>query len=179
MMKNIIYRYIAMIALASIFGCGTANYAPLNTVDSVDVQRYLGKWYEISKLPNSFQKGCNCTTAEYSLIDSETIRVINRCNKDSVNGEPDEAKGKAFVVANSGNAKLRVQFFWPFRGDYWIIDLDKENYSYAVVGTPSREYLWILAREPIMNESLYNALIEKCRLKGFDVTKIEKTKQKI
>ncbi|MBA4320042.1 MAG: hypothetical protein C0412_16700 [Flavobacterium sp.] len=167
-----------MISFALLFGCGTANYAPLETVDKVDVQRYLGKWYEIANLPNSFQKGCNCTTAEYTLIDSETIRVINRCNKDSVNGEIDEAKGKAFVVENSGNAKLRVQFFWPFRGDYWILELDKEKYSYAVVGEPSRKYLWILAREPKMDETTYNMLVERCRQKGFDVTKLQKTKHK-
>ena len=165
-----------MISLASLLGCGTGNYAPLETVDKVDVQRYLGKWYEIANLPNSFQKGCNCTTAEYSLIDSETIRVVNKCNKDSVNGEPNEAKGKAFVVENSGNAKFRVQFFWPFRGNYWIIELDKENYSYAVIGEPSRKYLWILAREPKMDETTYNMLVEKCRQKGFDVAKLQKTK---
>lgn len=160
-------------------GCGTANYAPLATVDSVDINRYLGKWYEIAHLPNSFQKGCFGSTAEYSLIDSETIRVVNSCSKDSLNGEPDQANGKAFVVENSGNSKLRVQFFWPFRGDYWIIDLDKENYSYAVVGTPSRKYLWILARRPVLEQSLYKTLIERCREKGFDVSKLEITKHKL
>lgn len=168
-----------MISLAALFGCGTSNYAPLETVENVDVQRYMGKWYEIALLPNSFQKGCNCTTAEYSIIDSETIRVINTCNKDSVDGEADQIKGKAFVVENSGNAKLRVQFFWPFRGDYWILELDKEKYSYAVVGAPSRKYLWILSREPKMDEATYNMLLEKCRQKGFDITKLEKTKHKI
>jgi apolipoprotein D and lipocalin family protein len=172
-------KYIIMISLTALFGCGTSNYTPLETVDNVDVQRYLGKWYEIALLPNSFQKGCNCTTAEYSLIDSETIRVINTCNKDSVDGEPDQIKGKAFVVENSGNAKLRVQFFWPFRGDYWILELDKDNYSYAVVGAPSRKYLWILSRKPQMDEAVYNMLLEKCREKGFDITKLEKTKHKI
>ena len=159
------------------FGCGSSNNAPLKVVDKVDVQRYLGKWYEIALLPNSFEKGCNCTTAEYSLIDSTTIRVINSCRKDSVKGGVDKANGKAFVVEGSNNAKLRVQFFWPFRGDYWIIDLDKENYSYAVVGAPNRKYLWILSRKPKMDEVLYNTLIEKCKAKGFDVNKLEKTKQ--
>ena len=160
-----------------IFGCGSSNYAPLDVVDKVDVQRYLGKWYEIALLPNSFEKGCSCTTAEYSLIDSNTIRVINSCRKDSVNGKVDQANGKAFVVEGSNNAKLRVQFFWPFRGDYWIIDLDKENYSYAVVGAPSRKYLWILSRSPKIDKELYNTLIEKCKAKGFDIIKLEKTKQ--
>lgn len=159
------------------FGCGASNYAPLDVVDKVDVNRYLGKWYEIALLPNSFQKGCNCTTAEYSLIDEETIRVVNTCRKDSVTGEIDQANGKAFIVDGTNNAKLRVQFFWPFRGDYWIIDLDKENYQYAVVGTPSRKYLWILSRTPKMDDELFNSLVEKCGTKGFDVSKLIRTDQ--
>ncbi len=178
MIRNLIMAAL-LTGLLGLTGCGTANYAPLATVDSVDINRYLGKWYEIAHLPNSFQKGCFASTAEYSLIDSETIRVVNSCNKDSLNGEIDQANGKAFVVENSGNSKLRVQFFWPFRGDYWIIDLDKDNYSYAVVGTPSRKYLWILYRKPDMEQSLYNTLIERCREKGFDVSKLEITKHKI
>lgn len=170
-----VFRIVFVIVLAVVlYGCSSTNYAPLETVDNVDVKRYLGKWYEIANLPNSFQKGCSCTSAEYELIDSTTIRVINRCKKD---GEIDDANGKAFLVEGTGNAKLKVQFFWPFRGDYWIIDLDKENYSYAVVGTPSRKYLWILSRTPIMDESLYNSLLEKCKVKGFDVSKVVKTVQ--
>ena len=111
-----------------LFGCGSSNYAPLDVVEKVDIQKYLGKWYEIALLPNSFEKGCNCTTAEYSIIDSETIRVINKCKKDSTNGEIDQATGKAFVVEGSNNAKLRVQFFWPFRGDYWEQGEDGRDY---------------------------------------------------
>ena len=160
-----------------LFRCGSTDYAPLDVVDKVDVQKYIGKWYELALLPNSFEKGCNCTTAEYSVIDSETIRVINTCRKDSSKGEINQAKGKAFVVEGSNNAKLRVQFFWPFRGDYWIIDLDKENYKYAVVGAPNRKYLWILCRTPKMDEVLFNSLVNKCAVKGFDVSKLIKTNQ--
>lgn len=160
-----------------LFGCGLSNYAPLDVVDKVDVQRYIGKWYEIANLPNSFQKGCNCTTAEYSIIDPETIRVINTCKKDSTNGEVEQATGKAFVVEGSNNAKLRVQFFWPFRGDYWIIELDKEKYQYAVIGTPSRKYLWILSRTPKMDEHTYNMLVDKCKTNSFDINKLQRTNQ--
>jgi apolipoprotein D and lipocalin family protein len=159
--------------LLIILGC-SSTYSPLPTVEAVDVNRYLGKWYEIARLPNSFQKDCDCTTAEYSLIDSITIRVINKCVK---NGKLDDASGKAFVVEGSNNSKLRVQFFWPFRGDYWIIDLDKENYLYSVVGTPSRKYLWILSRTPKMEESLFNTLLNKAKAKGFDITRLAFTKQ--
>lgn len=169
------FNSVLLISLALfISGCSSANYPPLDTVDNVDVQRYLGKWYEIANLPNSFQKGCSCSSAEYSLIDSTTIRVTNKCIKD---GELDDVNGKAYVVEGTGNSKLKVQFFWPFRGDYWIIDLDKESYSYAVVGTPSRKYLWILSRTPKLEESIYNSLIEKCKGKGFEVSKLVKTEQ--
>lgn len=171
--SKIFYAGIIM----SLLSCGSTNYAPLDVVDKVEVNRYIGKWYEIAMLPNNFQKGCNCTTAEYSIIDEETIRVINSCRKDSVNGEVEEATGKAFVVEGTNNAKLRVQFFWPFRGDYWIIDLDRENYQYAVVGAPSRKYLWILSRTPKMDENIFNILVEKCKTKGFDVSKLQITKQ--
>lgn len=171
-MKNIFKATVPI--LLTIFGCSASNYPPLDVVDSVDIQRYLGKWYEIARLPFSQQEGCSCTTAEYELIDETTIRVINKCIKD---GELDDANGKAFVVEGSNNAKLRVQFFWPFRGDYWIIELDKENYTYAVVGTPSRKYLWILSRTSLMDETIYNSLLEKISAKGFDINKLIKTEQ--
>jgi apolipoprotein D and lipocalin family protein len=152
------------------FACG-GSYAPLPTVDYVDPVKYLGKWYEIARLPNSFQKQCAQSTAEYSLIDNETIRVVNRCTqKDS--SKPDEATGKAFIVPNSGNAKLKVQFFWPFKGDYWIIALDKENYQWVVVGEPSRKYLWILARQASIDTDLFNKLKDIAKDKGFDVSKL-------
>lgn len=177
MIKKYFYTLICAGVCMGLFGCGSSNYAPLDVVDKVDVSCYIGKWFEISKLPNSFQKGCNCTTAEYSIIDEETIRVVNSCRKDSTTGELDQANGKAYVVEGTNNAKLRVQFFWPFRGDYWIIELDKENYKYAVVGTPSRKYLWILSRTPKMDEQIYSMLIERCKTKGFDVSKLEITEQ--
>ncbi|OGU55719.1 MAG: hypothetical protein A2V66_13790 [Ignavibacteria bacterium RBG_13_36_8] len=155
----------------------SGNYPPLEVVDKVDIEKYLGRWYEIARLPNSFEEGCFCVTAEYSVIDSTTIRVTNSCKEDSTLGELNQANGKAFVVEGSNNAKLRVQFFWPFRGDYWIIELDKENYLYALVGSPSREYLWILCRTSKMDQSIYNMLVEKAKAKGFDVSKLHLTNQ--
>ena len=148
----------------------------LTTVSFVDLKKYAGKWYEIASIPNRFQKNCNCTTAEYTLTDKDYVMVENRCNKDSVNGKPSNIKGKAFVVKNSGNAKLEVQFFWPFRGKYWIIEL-AEDYSYAVVGHPNMNYLWILSRTPKMKEALYHQIISKVKEKGFDVTRIKLTQQ--
>ena len=148
----------------------------LQTVPYVDLKKYAGKWYEIASFPQRFQKGCNCTTAEYTLTDKDYVIVENRCNKDSINGKQSYIKGKAFVVEKSGNAKLKVQFFWPFKGKYWIIDL-ADDYSYAVVGHPNRKYLWILSRTPVMDEAIYKKIISRINENGFDISKINRTKQ--
>ena len=148
----------------------------LQTVPFVNLEKYAGKWYEIAAIPQWFQKGCNCTTATYTVTDKGYVMVENRCNKDSINGKESYAKGKAFVVENSNNAKLKVQFFWPFKGKYWIIDLG-DDYSYAVVGHPNRKYLWILSRTPKMDETLYKEILFRIKEKGFDVSKIKFTKQ--
>ena len=144
-------------------------------VENVNLERYAGKWYEIAHLPVSFQKNCSCTTAEYGLTDKGYVRVVNRCKK-TTTGDWDEATGKAFPVKNSNNAKLKVQFFWPFRGDYWILRLD-EDYQYAVVGGPSPKYLWILSRTPEMEESLYNRLVGEMKELGFPVEELIRTEQ--
>jgi len=149
---------------------------PLETVPSVDLQKYMGKWYEIAAFPQRFEKGCHCTAAEYEMTDKGYVRVINTCRKDSPDGKVSQAKGKAFVVKGSNNAKLRVQFFWPFRGDYWIIDL-AEDYGYAVVGAPDRKYLWILSRTPQMDPVLYQNIVDRVARKGFDISKLARADQ--
>ena len=148
----------------------------LQTVPSVELNKYAGKWYEIASYPQTFQKGCHCTTAEYTLSDKGYVIVENRCNKDSVNGKQSYIKGKAFVEEGSGNAKLKVQFFWPFRVKYWIIDL-ADDYSYAVVSHPNKKYLWILSRSPKMEEAVYLEILSRLKAKGFDLSKLQKTVQ--
>ncbi len=145
----------------------------LETVRKVDVQRYMGKSYEIASFPQSFQKGCSCTMAEYSLNDNGTVKVINSCK---VDGKKKTSVGKAWVTDKKTNAKLKVQFFWPFSGKYWIIDL-ANDYSYAVVGHPNRKYLWILSRTPDIDGQLYNEIVARTAAKGFDVSKLNVTQQ--
>ena len=149
---------------------------PLQTVSNVDLNKYAGKWFEIAAFPQRFQKGCHCTTAEYTVSDKGYVVVENRCNRDSVNGKQSYIKGKAFVEKNTGNAKLNVQFFWPFKGKYWIIDL-ADDYSYAVVSHPDRKYLWILSRTPKMNPDTYNQILLRLKEKQFDLTKLKQTSQ--
>jgi apolipoprotein D and lipocalin family protein len=148
----------------------------LQTVPFVDINKYMGKWYEIASFPQSFQKGCHCTTAQYTLSEKGYVIVENRCNKDSIHGRESYIKGRAFVEKNSGNAKLKVEFFWPFRAKYWIIDL-ADDYSYAVVSHPNKKYLWILSRTPTMNENLYHQITERLVTKGLDLSKLKVTRQ--
>jgi apolipoprotein D and lipocalin family protein len=147
----------------------------LEVVPHVELKRYLGKWYEIAHLPARFQEGCNDTTATYTLSEDGSIRVLNECRKD---GEVKQAKGKAKVVDKNSGAKLKVTFFWPFYGDYWIIDLG-EDYDYAVVGAPNRKYLWILNRTPQMDDRLFSQLVESAKSKGFDVSNLIKTSHQL
>jgi apolipoprotein D and lipocalin family protein len=164
--------------------CGGPGFAlaaaekPLRTVASVDLQRYLGTWYEIATIPASFQKNCVGVTATYTLRPDGKIGVLNRCRKHTLDGREKSVSGKAWVADATTNAKLKVQFFWPFSGAYWIIELDPE-YQYAVVGHPGRNYLWILCRRPQMDDSLYAALLERIAAQGYDVSRIVRTLQPV
>ncbi len=166
------------LTLASLAGCTNtvADQTPPTTVQSVDLERYLGKWYEIASYPAWFTRGCTAVTAEYSLRPDGDIQVINRCRKGNINGPESESKGRAQVVDTVTNAKLSVSFFPPFKGDYWIIDLD-ENYKWAVVGVPDRDYLWILSRTPTMDDALYAELQSRIAAQGFDLSRLRKTLQ--
>jgi apolipoprotein D and lipocalin family protein len=147
----------------------------LIVVPSVDLARYAGQWYEIARLPNRFEKNCvSSVTATYTLRDDGKIDVLNRCKKAS--GEFLSAKGKAKVVDKRSNAKLKVTFFWPFYGDYWILDLGA-NYEYSVVGDESRKYLWILSRSPQLEDAVYQRILANMSTQGFDTSRIIMTPQ--
>lgn len=173
--RSLIHKFLYLLILL-IMTSANAHSQTLQTVKNVDLKKYLGKWYEISSYPQRFQKGCHCTTAEYSWSDKGYIIVENRCNKDSIHGKLSSIKGKAFIEENSGNAKLKVQFFWPFKGKYWIIDL-ADDYSYAVVSHPNKKYLWILSRSPQMAESTYQQILLRLKEMGFDLSKLQRTPQ--
>ncbi len=154
-----------------------AAQAELQTVPHVDLEKYARKWYEIAAFPKGFERGCHCTTATYTLT-GDYVTVENRCNKDAIDGKESYIKGKAFVVPGSGNAKLKVQFFWPFKAQYWIIDL-ADDYSYAVVSHPSKRYLWILCRTPIMDGAVYDKILLRLKNRGFDLSDLRLTPQRV
>lgn len=162
-----------------VIGCGVpAGPAgpPLETVENVDVARYMGRWYEIASYPAPFQAGCTGTTADYRLRDDGRVEVVNRCRQDALDGPERRATGVARVVDPETNARLKVSFFWPFEGDYWIIDLDEE-YRWAVVSEPGRRFLWILSREPVMADATFEAIIGRLEAKEFDPQRLERTLQ--
>jgi apolipoprotein D and lipocalin family protein len=147
--------------------------AQIKTVDHVDLDKYLGKWYEIGRYPAKFQKDCYSSTATYSLDKKGNIIVLNECRKGSPDGKYKFVKGKAHIVDKKTNAKLKVTFFWPFYGDYWIIDLEKD-YKYAVVSEPSMKYLWILSRTPKLDPDTEKGIYERLSKWGYDTKKIIK-----
>jgi len=148
----------------------------LKVVPFVDLSRYTGQWYEIARYPNRFQEGCVGSRAEYTLRRDGKISVLNECYEGSLSGKIRKAEGTARVVDKNTNAKLKVTFFRPFSGDYWIIDLGRD-YEYAVVGHPERTYLWILSRTKKMDEDVFREILGRLTAKGYDVTKLVMTPQ--
>jgi apolipoprotein D and lipocalin family protein len=179
-----VFVMIVIACIASIAAIGNAQNrskaSVLTVVKKVELERYAGKWYEISKLPNRFQRQCvSNTTAEYVIRDDDKIDVINRCQKKD--GDIDEAIGIAKIADAASNAKLKVSFVrflwrWWFWGDYWIIGLG-EGYDYAIVGTPSRKYGWVLCRTPAMDPDQYNLVVEALRRQGYNPDDFEQTRQ--
>jgi apolipoprotein D and lipocalin family protein len=162
-------RMMLLMALfTGLLACGSK--IPLDTVANVDLSKYAGTWHEIASYPSSFQKGCNCTTATYTVMDGQ-VKVENRCYRD---GKWDGITGKAFTVEGFGNARLKVQFFWPFRGDYYIMEL-ADDYSHALVGHPNRDYLWVLSRTPEMDPDIYARLLAKATKARFDTSRLVRT----
>lgn len=164
---------------AAIGGCGAipgSPVEPLDTVEYVDVEKYMGTWYEIAKYPNGFQQNCSGVTAEYALREDGTVRVFNTCRASDGETIKDTIEGFATVADKATNAKLTVYFFYPFGAPYWIIDLD-EDYRYAVVGDPTRRFLWILSRTPTLDPALYDQILERLPEKGYDPSRLELTPQ--
>lgn len=149
-----------------------AEAAPLQAVAHVDLDRYLGRWYEFARLPNWFERDCHGVTAEYARKPTGEIAVVNTCRKGAPDGPVDRIEGRAQVVDRATNAKLRVAFFWEFWAPYWVIDLDPD-YRWALVGEPSGQYFWILTRDPMPSDALRADLLARAARLGYAVDRLE------
>jgi apolipoprotein D and lipocalin family protein len=178
-------RWIALVGLvlcAFVTACEKNFSRPLPTVASVDLRKYSGKWHEVARLPNSFQRAGETATAEYTPQADGSIRVVNIATK--ADGSKRDVKGRGAAVEGSNNTRLRVRFEGlaalapsPKEGNYWIIALDAERYQYAMVGTPDRKFLWILSRELPMNPVIADRLISRAKELEFPVEKLLWTKR--
>ncbi|MGA2641262.1 MAG: lipocalin family protein [Spirochaetia bacterium] len=171
---------ISSLAALTLFGCAgiPRGLAPLRLVESVDIQKYLGRWYEIARFTHRFERSLVGVTAEYSIRDDGRIQVINSGFRKSLDGKHTDAKGVAWIPDPRRPAALKVSFFWPFAADYLIFGLDQDNYSWALVGDNSREYLWFLARMPEISDELLQKMQQLARDQGYDPSRLDKVPQK-
>jgi len=162
-------KIIMMVVLLAVSCVGIPN--GVKPVDQFQVERYVGKWYEIARLDHSFERGLTRVSAEYQLRDDGGIRVLNR-GYSAHEGKWKEAEGKAYFVNRPDEGFLKVSFFGPFYGAYVIFELDQAQYSYALVCGPNKSYLWILARTPQMDESIKKRLVAKATSLGFNTQQL-------
>ncbi|MBY0408430.1 MAG: lipocalin family protein [Rickettsiales bacterium] len=143
----------------------------------VDLKEYVGRWYEVARYENGFEKGCEGVTADYTARDDGLIGIVNTCRKDAVDGVASTADGKAKIVEGSDNSKLKVSFFGPFYvGYYWVLDR-ADDYSWSIVGEPSGRYLWILSRTPTLTNKQMSLLTDKVKAMGYDTLLLHYPKQ--
>ena len=172
-------QWLLCLPLVACMSDASPGGPPLQTIASLDIQRYLGVWHEITKYPNQFQAKCvSDTSATYSLSQDGTVRVVNRCK--TADGGMAEAIGEARQVGGPDSPKLKVRFapawlaFLPMVwGNYWVIDLD-EDYRLVAISEPTRRYLWVLSRAPTVDAEAYQALLKRLGAQGFDLSKLEK-----
>lgn len=174
-------KKLAFLAMLGLGGCTVPqpDATTPRTVAAVDLARYAGTWHEAARFPQRFQDSaslrCESVTATYTPRADGRLDVLNACANALAEGRPRrEAKGVAYAVEGSNNARLRVSFFGPFYGDYWVIGLDPD-YRWAVVGAPDRDALWILSRTPVMAEADFQAALAVARREGFDLSRLQRT----
>ena len=171
-------RLFLIISVLFLFSCTKSNSQMIDqtTVKALDLNRYLGTWYEIARFPHSFEKNLVGVTATYSLREDGKIEVLNQGFKNTLNGEQSKAVGKAKIPDKREPGKLKVSFFWIFYANYFVLELD-ENYQYVMIGSSSDKYFWILSRTPQMEPAVYEMLLEKARKRGYNLDKLYKVPQ--
>jgi len=165
-------------SLLAVSGTASQVHKPLQLEEKLDVQRYLGRWYELARFQHRFESGLVGVTAEYSLRSDGRIQVVNSGFKHDLNGPSREARGVAWVPDPRTPAALKVRFFWPFAGNYLVFGLDQKDYSWALVGDNSRKYLWFLARTPQITAELFQKMKQIAVSQGYDLANLYIVAQK-
>lgn len=180
MQKNLILFILTftIIGMTNISSYAQKGIIDNSTVDNMDLNRFLGTWYEIARFPHNFEKDLVGVTATYSLDENQKIKVVNRGYKNNLNGPVKETIGKAKIPNPQKPGNLKVSFFWFFYVDYLILELDTQNYQWAVIGSSSPNYLWILSRESHIDDNLYSEILKKIKKRGYDMSKLIKVTQK-
>jgi len=174
-----LFRLLCLVGLVAVSGCAqgpVGNPVVPEPAKAVELPKYLGRWYEIARYEAIFQKDCEAVTADYSLRSDGKIKVVNSCRRERLDAPVESAEAQAYVVDGSENAKLRVSFFWPFFGNYWVLDHD-EAYDWSIVGEPSGRYLWLLFRTPHPSAALEKKVKTRAAAMGYDLGLLRTTKQ--
>lgn len=173
---SLICAYIFCSGFSLFESDAVGNNSVPQPVRPVDLNRYVGRWYELGSYPAPFQEGCSATHADYSLDQQGGLRVINSCRKGGLSGQEEIAEGRAEIISGSNNAKLKVSFFGPFWGDYWVLD-HALDYSWSIVGEPSGRYLWFLSRTAHPSKATLQLIESKARDMGYDLKLLSWTPQ--
>lgn len=180
--KNTFILLIAAASVAALSACATLQRGPVGNpavpqpVKAVDLNRYVGLWYEIGRYENGFERGCEAVTAEYAVRDDGLVSVLNTCRQGGVDGPVKTAEGRARIVPDSNDAKLKVSFFGPFfLGDYWVLDR-ADDYSWSIVGEPSGRYLWLMSRTAQPSPQTRATIMERTEALGYDLSLVRETR---
>lgn len=175
-MKTLKYMTIStLISLGVLNSCFAKQLPPLHLYSPVNIQQFMGTWHEIAALPNFFQNDCHCTTDQY-LTSGDHYKLNNSCHKNSSNGKVSVSTGKITMQPDFNNCEITAQFFWPFRSHYWVI-YHAPDYHIALVGSRSREKLWLLSRKPTISNTDYSKLYKIAKQEQFDVSKLQQIDQ--
>ncbi|MDG2080255.1 MAG: lipocalin family protein [Bacteroidales bacterium] len=174
LIKTLLFSFVSVVILS----CSSSHkMIDNNTVKNLDINKYIGTWYEIARYPHSFEKNLVGVTANYTLNNDGTIKVINKGYKGSLSGKMKKAVGKAKIPDKRKSANLKVSFFWIFYSDYLVMELDEKDYQWAVVGSSSPNYLWILCREPQMSVMMLNEIKSRLVERGYDLSNLQMVPQ--
>lgn len=175
-MKYFNFAWMALLIAVSCSNNAQMDKINTKTVGNLDIDKYLGRWYEIARFPHSFEKNLVGVTATYSLRKDGKIRVVNQGYKGTLDGKQSTAEGKAKIPDPNDPSRLKVSFFLFFYGDYYVMELD-EDYGWAMIGSSTPDFFWILSRTPQMDEKVYQNLLENARERGYNLEKLIKVDQ--